>query len=414
MKKQNRYLYLVVSTIAMCLYGYGFILTVFTRPLEETFSCTTKESSTVFTVCLVMFSLGCLVSGYIYNIMKLKLQFLISTVMITLGLLLSAKAPSIEACYLTFGVLYGFGAGIGYKAQLTAMVAWFPGKTGFASGVLFMGTGLTAMIFNLPLNNWIENYGWRNAFLFLGWITVVFLILNIIVVKPYDKDPFNRTNRTVSEDKSEVNGMKTGQMLVTVRFWAFFVWCIFMSAICMTVASNSVASALSIGISSASAALYSGLISLFNSISRILYGLIYDKKGKQFSMVISMLFLAASILFILLGLKQGAVLPLTIGYLLLGFCFGAVHPISSAYTLQVFGPKYYSENYSIQGLFTLVSTFIGPLFMGNIYAKLNSYYDTYLILIPYCILTFVSFAVLNLLVKDKKQAINNNYDSLSI
>lgn len=407
MKNQKRYLYLIVSTIAMCLYGYGFILTVFTRPLEEAFSCTTKESSTVFTVCLVMFSLGILVSGYIYNIFKLKLLFMISTVMIVLGILLTAKAPSIEACYLTFGVLYGFGAGIGYKAQLTAMVAWFPGKSGFASGVLFMGTGLTAMIFNMPLNSWIENHGWRNAFLYLGWITLVFLVLNIIIVKPYDKDPFNRANITETGDKPEVLGMKTGRMVITLRFWAFFVWCTFISAICMTVASNSVASARSIGISPAYAAFLSGLISLFNSISRIGYGVIYDKKGKKFSMAMSMLFLAASVLFILLGLKQQELLVLTAGFLCLGICFGAVHPISSAYTLQVFGPRYYSENYSVQGLFTLISTFIGPLYIGNIYAKLNSYYDSYLVLIPYCILAFVSFAVLSLLIKDKKKVIYN-------
>lgn len=407
MKNQKRYLYLIVSTIAMCLYGYGFILTVFTRPLEETFSCTTKESSAVFTVCLVMFSLGVLASGYIYNILKLKLLFLISTAMIVLGILLTAKAPSIEACYLTFGVLYGFGAGIGYKAQLTAMVAWFPGKSGFASGVLFMGTGLTAMIFNMPLNNWIENNGWRNAFLYLGWITLVFLVLNIIIVKPYDKDPFNRSNQSEVGGKPDVCGMKTGQMVTTLRFWSFFAWSTLVSAICMTVASNSVASALSIGISPASAAFFSGLISLFNSISRIGYGIIYDKKGKQFSMAISLLFLVAGVLLILLGLKQKEVLVFIAGFLLMGICLGAVHPISSAYTLQVFGPRYYSENYSVQGLFTLISTFIGPLYIGNLYAKYNSYYDSYLALIPYCILAIVSFGVLSLSIRDKKKVIQN-------
>ncbi len=405
MKIQKRYLYLVVSTIAMCLYGYGFVLTVFTRPLEETFQCTAKESSTVFTVCLVMFSLGCLVSGYIYNLLKLKLLFSISTVMIMLGILLTAKAPSIEACYLSFGVLYGFGAGIGYKAQLTAMVAWFPGKSGFASGVLFMGTGLTAMVFNMPLNSWIENHGWRNAFLYLGWITIVFLLLNILIVKPYDKDPFNRSNNTKVKGKPEVDGMKTGQMLTTLRFWAFFVWCTMISAICMSVASNSVATAQSIGISSAMAALISGLISLFNSISRIGYGVIYDKKGRKFTIAISSLFLAASVVFILMGLKQEEVWILTTGFLLMGICFGAVHPISSAYTLQVFGPKYYSENYSVQGLYTLISTFMGPLFIGIIFAKVNSYYDSYLVLIPYCILAFVSFAVLSFFIKDKKEVL---------
>lgn len=404
MDNHKKYLYLVVSTIAMCLYGYGFILTVFTKSLEDTFMCTSKESSAVFTICLVMFSLGCLVSGYIYHIFKLRTLFIISTVMIVLGILLTAKAPSIAVCYVGFGVLYGFGAGIGYKAQLTAMVAWFPGKSGFVSGILFMGTGLTAMIFNVPLNGWIENYGWRNAFLYLAYITVVFLLLNVLVVKPYEKDPFNRSSKVQKNESTKVDGMTTGQMLTTVRFWSFFVWCILLNGICMTVASNSVASARSIGISSATAALLSGLISLCNSISRILYGILYDKKGKRVAMVSSMVLLSISVCMILLALRQGDMLILTLGFLLLGFSFGAVHPISSAYTLQVFGPKHYSENYSVQGLFTLISTFIGPLLIGNIYAKLDSYYKTYFVLVLYCVLAFISFIVLNLTLKNKKEA----------
>lgn len=389
----------------MCLYGYGFILTVFNKSLEETFNCSSKETSLVFTVCLVMFSLGILASGYLYRLLKLRTMFAISTIMIGLGIFLTAKVDYIEACYYTMGVLYGFGAGIGYKAQLTSMVAWFPENVGVISGMLFMGTGLTAMIFNVPINGWIENYGWRNSFIILGWITTIILIINTFVVKQYPMDPFKMSN---SRDNvgSEITGISTGHMIKTARFWLFFIWCVLVSSICMSIASNSVASALSIGITSSIAAFFSGLISLFNSISRIFYGFLYDKKGWKISMGTATVFAVCSVLIVLLALRQENNGMLVLGYIFLGLCFGAVHPISSAYTLNMFGKKYYSENYSVQGLFALISTFTGPLLLGNLYAKLESFYKSYLFLIIYCLVTIAAYLVLKLIYKRNALKIN--------
>lgn len=399
MKIQKKYIYLIISTVAMCLYGYGFVLTVFNKSLEETFNCTSKETSLLFSVCLVMFGLGILISGYIYHRLNLRTMFAISTVMIGIGILLTAKANSIEFCYLTIGALYGFGAGIGYKAQITSMLAWFPANTGGVGGILFMGTGLTAMIFNVPLNLWIEKYGWRNAFAILGWITVLLLVINTLVVKPYPMDPFNRMNKKEGNKERDIPGMSTGQMIHTVRFWLFFIWCILMSSVSMTVASNSVASAVTIGVTSTTAAILSGLISLFNSLSRIIYGVLYDKQGWKKTMTTATLFMACSVGIILCALWSGNKTMLIIGYVFLGLCFGSVHPISSAFTLQSFGAKYYSENYSVQGLFSTISTFTGPLFLGYLYAMIGSYYKTYLVLVVFVVLAVLSFLGLTLVYK---------------
>ncbi len=399
--KRRRYIYLVISTISMCLYGLGYVLPVFATSLEEAFHCTARESSSVFTICLVVFSLGCLASGYLYGIIKIKPLLLLSTIMIGLGILLTAKAQSIETCYLTFGVMFGFGSGIGYKALLTTMLSWFPENPGMIGGIMFMGTGLTAMVFNVPLNSWIEAFGWRNAFITLGCICIVVLMLNLIIVRPHPNDPFSPANDPgQSRRKEDASGFTTKQMLHTSRFWIFFLWCVMISSICMSVASNSVACALSFGISTAEAAFYSGLIAFFNSFSRIFYGFIYDKKGRKSAMAISMVFLTISIITIVLALDTVNSTLLVTGYILLGLCFGAVHPISSAYTLHTFGQKFYSANYSIQGLFTLVGSFTGPFIIGNLYAISNSYYDTYQLLIIYCLTAIILFTIINRIFAD--------------
>jgi OFA family oxalate/formate antiporter-like MFS transporter len=402
MKLQKKHIYLFISIISMCLYGYGFILTVYNKSLEEALNCTPKETSLVFTVCLVMFNLGILACGYIYRFLKLRTMFAVSTIMIGLGIFLSARVDSVEALYFTIGALYGFGAGIGYKAHLTSMVAWFPNNVGVISGMLFMGTGLTAMVFNVPINSWIEGYGWRNSFIILACITTAILIINALVVKQYPMDPFKKNDNKDNVD-AEITGIPTGHMIKTARFWTFFIWCVLLSSISMSIASNSVATALSIGVSSSIAAFYSGLISLFNSGSRILYGLLYDKKGWRISMSTATVFAIFSVLIVLLALKQGNSGILVVGYILLGFCFGAVHPISSAYTLNIFGKKYYSQNYGVQGLFSLISTFTGPLLLGNLNARFESFYDTYMYLLIYGLVAIASYIVLRLIHKGHQQ-----------
>lgn len=51
--------------------------------------------------------------------------------------------------YVCYSVMLA-GAGFAYKALLTSVMTWFNDKPGLASGILVMGAGLTAFVFNVP------------------------------------------------------------------------------------------------------------------------------------------------------------------------------------------------------------------------------------------------------------------------
>ena len=51
----------------------------------------------------------------------------------------------IWALYLCYGMLIGCGTGLGYNVVIATVTMWFPDKTGFASGVMFMGFGLGSL-----------------------------------------------------------------------------------------------------------------------------------------------------------------------------------------------------------------------------------------------------------------------------
>lgn len=56
----------------------------------------------------------------------------------------------IWALYLCYGVLIGCGTGLGYNVAIATVTLWFPDRTGFASGVMFMGFGLGSLTLGTP------------------------------------------------------------------------------------------------------------------------------------------------------------------------------------------------------------------------------------------------------------------------
>lgn len=86
-------------------------------------------------------------------------------------------APSgIWALYLCYGVLIGCGTGLGYNVIIATVTLWFPDKTGFASGVMFMGFGLGSLTLGTLANTIIETAGLSTA------LTVVATTAGIVMV----------------------------------------------------------------------------------------------------------------------------------------------------------------------------------------------------------------------------------------
>ena len=60
------------------------------------------------------------------------------------GILLSAFSmrQSPVMLYLTYGIMQGFGQGMIYTTIISTAQKWFPGRTGFASGIIVTANGL--------------------------------------------------------------------------------------------------------------------------------------------------------------------------------------------------------------------------------------------------------------------------------
>lgn len=101
-----------------------------------------------------------------------------------LGFALSSICNSVEALYITFGIISGLGLGIGYVTAVVSIAFWFDKNRTFATSIGAAGTGIGTFIY-APFTNWlIEKYDWRGATLILAGT-----LLNTCVSGSLMRDP---------------------------------------------------------------------------------------------------------------------------------------------------------------------------------------------------------------------------------
>lgn len=394
----KRYFYLGLGSLAMCVFGLMYNWTVFSPAVSAQLNVSAASVANVFSVCQICFCAGGVLSGFIYYRVPFRASMLIASLMIGVGLFLTSRADQVAMIYASYSVLFSLGAGFAYKALLTTVMTWFNDKPGLASGVLVMGAGLTAFVFNVPTSLIIESLGWRTAMLLLALIAFVLSLVVSLIVRP--RGIVRKAGKL--EEGEEEGQVSTGQMMKSTRFYVYFIWSVLVLAGCSSLTGTAVSCGISFGISATMAATLSMIISLFNSVSRVFYGIIYDKIGRKTAMGIATTLFIIAVIILYCAFTLGSTALLAVSFIFVGLSFGAVPTISSAYILTTFGKKYYPSNFSIQGTYTLFSPFLGTMLFSALFTATQSYPLSYSYLIAYALIALGLFFGLNRLLNNPK------------
>lgn len=395
----KRYFYLFLGTFTTCICGLMYNWTVFSSIVQQDLAVSNGAVTNVFAVCQMFFTIGGMISGFFYYKLNYKPAMLIASIMMGLGLYCTSRVTSIALIYVFYSFLFTISAGFIYKNLLTAVLTWFHDQPGLASGILLMGTGLTAFVFNVPSTLCIQKIGWRNTMIVIAIIAFTFSLISALFIAPKRERVNQIKTPNKIEEIDESKQISTGQMIKTKKFWIYFIWSTLMLAGCTAISGNAVNCGTSFGISPTLAATLTMIISLFNSISRVFYGMIYDKRGRKTTMLISTSLYVFSIILLFTAFTTKSTLILSVCYVLIGLTFGSVPTVSSIYILKTFGKKYYPSNFSVQGLYTLCSSFVGTMFFSFLYQQTHIYSFSYSFLIGYAIIIVILYKLLNMTLK---------------
>ncbi|MDO4771972.1 MAG: MFS transporter [Bacillota bacterium] len=360
-KGLSKYTYLISGAIALLFLGMIYAWSIFKSPLKELIPVITDQQlSLTFTISIIFFCVGGLISGFSARIISSRYRILISSVLVFVGLVLMSTlsaetlSPALKM-YLFYGVLCGTGVGFGYNGILSGVMEHFPDKVGLASGVLMLGFGFGGIVLGSLASAIEKVYGIGTTFFILSFLFLPPLIIcaYIMGVKQ-DKADFDKAKLTQKQVAHKDYNSK--QMLKTGFFAWFIIWNILICSCGLMI----IGSASQIAQSFGASAIIGLMVSVANGGGRIFIGKVYDSKGESFAVFSTVAFLLLSGILLLAGYYTGLTILGILGLLSCGISYGCSPALASCVIKDTYGPKYYPSNFSIINLQLIVAATVGP------------------------------------------------------
>src|SRR5216684_883724 len=225
---QNRWLILffsVLSMVAVANFQYGW--TLFVPPLQKHLGQEQAVIQVTFTVFVLLETWLVPFEGWLVDKFGPKLLVLLAGIVAGLGWVLSGKAETVTALYLSYA-LAGIGAGVVYGTAVGSALKWFPDHRGLAAGLTAAGFGAGSAFTVAPIKNLIDSSGYQTAFIPWGIIQgAVVVVASFFLRSPpagwmprgWKEAP---KAEQVKQRQSSLD-FNSSQMAETPQFWLMYV-----------------------------------------------------------------------------------------------------------------------------------------------------------------------------------------------
>lgn len=396
---KKRYLYILAGFITLLFMGVSLAWSIFVVPIEQLFGWTRAETSLAFTVNILCFSVGSILTGFLSKYLSFSHLLKVSALMIGVGFFGTSFVNEVWQLYITYGIIVGTGIGLGYNCVVSACPTWMPEKSATATGTLLMGYALSTAIFGPVLNILINSIGIVNTFKVLGIVCAT----GIFVCSLFIRTPsLEELSLLPSAPKKATGGknMYTNEMVKTSIFWVYYVITIIFAGVGLSVV-NHMSPMLTEGllVSASTASLVISITSIVNGVGRLGWGILFDKLGvNKCVMMITTIYIIA-LFGLYLGYQTSSFALFIIAACLMMIPYGGNGTTTPTIIRSLFGNRTFSLNFSVLATNAIPASFF-PSIIGTIQAQSGGYSLPIFVL---AIGTVVSFAVTCLFIKQNKK-----------
>jgi OFA family oxalate/formate antiporter-like MFS transporter len=382
-------MYLAAGVVMLLFLGLLYGWSIFSPPLTALYPAwTAPQLSFTFTLSMIFFCLGGFFSG------KLSSRFSSRAVILAAGTFLLAgfsgasrmrpdnPALSLIMLYLCYGVLCGFGVGIGYNAVIATVTRWFPDKPGMASGLLMMGFGFGGIVLGSVVNALAGKTGIFTTFFLLGLMVWAVMAAGSLLLRA--PPPSGGAAGTGGPDYGPLAMIKTG------AFWCFFAYAVITSSAGLLV----INSAATIAVTYGAPAVLGLIVGVFNGGGRLLFGALYDRVGRRKAMLLNTGCIAAAGLCLLAGAFFAPPLIFA-GFVFAGISYGGCPVMTSTVVYRFFGAPRYSINFSIANFLVVPAAFLGPMISSALLEASGTYAPAFVMLMVLALAAFILIFVMN-------------------
>ena len=253
--------------------------------------------------------------------------------------------------YFGYGIVGGFGLGLGYISPVSTLIKWFPDRPGMATGMAIMGFGGGAFIAS-PLSVWLmqqfstpTHVGVAETFLALGAIYFCFMMVGAAIVRvpPAGWKPEGYVAPTQPKKLVTTRDVYVYDALKTPQFW--LIWAILCLNVTAGIGVLGQASAMSQEmfpgrVTAVAASGFVGLMSLFNMGGRFFWASMSDLLGRRNTYFI--FFALGTLLYAAVPSTGaiGSVVLFVIAYGVIFSMYGGGFATVPAYLKDMFGTRY--------------------------------------------------------------------------
>jgi MFS family permease len=355
----NRWLVPPAALAIHLAIGEVYAFSVFNLPLTRLIGITESapedwKLSTlgwIFSIAIVFLGLSAAVFGKWLEAAGPRKAMFASAACFAGGFLVAALGVELHQVwllYLGYGVLGGIGLGLGYIAPVSTLIKWFPDRPGMATGLAIMGFGGGALIGSPLAEALMDRFrtptsqGVAATFVALGVIYFCFMMFGVLTVRvpPPGWRPGGHPLGNGRAELPAPQNVTADRAVTTLPFW--LLWAVLFLNVTAGIgvlgqASPMIQEMFPSRVSSAAAAGFVGLLSLFNMGGRVCWSSLSDYVGRKTTYAIFFLLGAALYALTPQTGKLGTVALFVLGYAVIISMYGGGFATIPAYLRDQFG-----------------------------------------------------------------------------
>ena len=399
----NRWTIAVSGAMFMMTLGTIYSWSLFAQPLLACFGWSSTTVTWTFALAIFSLGTGAVVGGRWQDKVGPRKVALTGVLLWSLGNFFAGLGTAYLGAgwlYLTYGLIGGFGVGMGYVTPVAVVTKWFPERRGLAGGMVVMGFGLGAVIYNFVVKSVpsfaaaaqaAADYSAQVAaaqatqnpavlvlaqhhvsavldvFLYSG---VAFAVLAGVCAAFLKNPPAESHGDTVASSSDAV-ARTTREMLRTPQFYLLWLMLFLNVTAGILVISNAVPMMQELtSLAPAMVAATYGGVALFNALGRFFWGAISDRIGsvRTFALIFG-------IQVVVFGLMDGihSLFAVAAAYAIVLLCFGGGFGTMPSLIAEYFGARHMGANYGAILTAWGVAGVAGPLFAARVKDATGSY-----------------------------------------
>ena len=383
--------------------GAMFTYGVFFREFQAEFGWSRAMISGGSSLAFLIMGAAGILAGRLNDRIGPRVIIVVSGISFGLGYLLMSRMQALWQLYLLYGLLVGIGLSTHDVITLSTVARWFHRRRGMMSGIVKVGTGAGQLLVPLIATSLIAVFGWRNAYLMIGTVSMLALVAAALVLR---RDPQalglmpdgDNQGPSGSEGESAEDGISLEAAVRSRQFWTI---CIAEFAIffcLLTIIVHIVPHATDLGLTPTSAAAVLATIGGVSMLGRLVMGTWNDRIGGKRSLIICFILLLSSLLWLQVADVAWMLFLFAVVY---GLAHGGFFTVMSPMIAELFGTGSHGLLFGLVLAGGTIGGAIGPVLAGRAFDVTGSYRLVFWVLTALVVLGFILIFLLKPLRSDE-------------